>query len=208
MGASGPEIRLSVVVPTIGRATLKRTLLSLQPQLCPGDEVVVVADGPSARAVAREATCTLGLPLVLADTPPTRCWGNAQRDLGMRLARGTHLLFIDDDDAYEPGAFDAIRSKVGQNPTVAHIFRMRFGPGHPAWWHDPDHPLVLWSEPMLRAQNVGSPMVVLPNRPELLPAWTDGDAGDVISDFLFLRRAIPRFGVPVWHEDVIAVVRP
>lgn len=206
MGASATEIRLSVVVPTIGRATLKRTLLSLRPQLCPGDEVVVIADGPSARAVAREATCTLGLPLVLADTPPTHCWGNAQRDLGMRLARGTHLLFIDDDDEYEPGALDAVRCGISRNPKAAHIFRMRFGPGHPAGQTTP--PTVLWRDQVLRAQNIGTPMVVLPNRPELLPAWTDGDAGDFFSDFLFLRRAIPRFGAPVWNEDVIAVVRP
>lgn len=206
MGASAPGIRLSVVVPTIGRDTLKRTLLSLRPQLHPGDEVVVIADGPSARAVAREATCTLGLPLVLADTPPTRCWGNAQRDLGMRLARGTHLLFIDDDDEYEPGALDVVRRELEKNSECAHIFRMRFGPGHPAGQTTP--PTVLWRDQVLRAQNIGTPMVALPNRPALLPAWTDGDAGDFFSDFLFLRRAIPRFGAPVWNEDVIAVVRP
>jgi glycosyltransferase involved in cell wall biosynthesis len=205
------EIRLSVVVPTLGRDTLERTLASIDAQLDRRDEVVVVADGPSAAVVAREVLYRFaddGDPAFrMYETPLTRCWGNAQRDVGVRLARGTHLLFVDDDDEYLPGAFDIVRQALAAEAQVAHIFRMRFGPGHPAYWRDPDHPLVLWAEPVLRAQNLGTPMVVLP-KGDRLPLWVDGDAGDVISDFLFLRRAIPRFGAPVWHEDVIAVVRP
>lgn len=213
VGASATEIRLSIVVPTCGRPTLERTLMSIDWQLHVGDEAIVVGDGdqPGAREVFERFGGPADRPdskcWQYGETPATRCWGNAQRDRGIELAQGTHLLFIDDDDAYQPDALDRVREAVSQSGyETAHIFRMRFGPGHPAGWTTP--PTIVWTEPVMRAQNLGTPMVVLPNRPELLPSWTDGDAGDVYSDFLFLRRAVPRFGTPVWHEACIAIIRP
>lgn len=194
---------LSIIIPTLGRESLMQTVASLQRQLEPADEVLIVTDG-KVEGIG---------PLYGVDDrvrvvwgPRTACWGNAQRDMGMQIATGTHLLFIDDDDVYEPGALELVRAAIADEPTLAHIFRMRFGAGHPAGPLGARHGPV-WEDKSLRASNIGTPMVVLPNRPDL-PRWADGDDADHLSDFVFLRRAVSRVGGAVWHEPCIAVVRP
>lgn len=201
-------VALSIIVPTCGRATLARTLASIDEQLERGDEVIVVGDGeqPRARDIAADMGAGDGT-WWYDETPRSGCYGNAQRDWGIEVAMGTHLLFMDDDDEYLPGALDVVRAATAEAPDAAHVFRMRFGPGHPVWHaRGPDY--TLWVEPAVRPQNVGTPMVALPCRPGRLPRWSEGDGAGVYSDFAFLRRALARFGPPVWHEDVIAVVRP
>lgn len=196
--------RLSIIVPTLDRASLKQTLQSIRPQLAEGDEVLVIGDG----RVPTPDQLVLPAPrdVWFLATPATRCWGNAQRDKGMEIATGTHLLFIDDDDAYEPDALANVRRALEANADVAHIFRIRFGPGHPAGPLGADHPPI-WIDQSLRSSNIATPMVVLPNRPDL-PRWADGDDADQLSDFVFIRRAVSRVGGAVWHEPVIATVRP
>lgn len=97
----GPP-RLSVIVPTTGRATLARTLDSIRAQLEPGDEVITIADR-------------------------TGDWGATPRTEGMRKATGDYLMFMDDDDLYLPGAFAAVRAALAAAPGRPHLFGMRRG---------------------------------------------------------------------------------
>jgi hypothetical protein len=99
----------TIILPTTGRKTLRRTLVSITSQLEPGDELFVVYDDSGD----------------LGDTP---------RNQTMRRAAGTHLLFMDDDDEYASGALATIRRFANENPGRIGIFRMRHPTG-PMRWH-------------------------------------------------------------------------
>jgi hypothetical protein len=120
-------------------------------------------------------------------------YGNEARDLMMAKATGTHLLFMDDDDVYEEGALAVVRSAVMQAPERFHVFRMRHGEG------------LTWNEPQFGVGNVGTPMVCFRNG--RAARWADDDGAT--SDFEFFRQTLVMVGgEPIFHEDVIAVVRP
>src|SRR5262245_51048996 len=135
-------VSFSVIVPTCGRPSLAATLASLQGQLERGDEVLCIADGtqPEAERIWHRA----GLPRRYRETAPTADWGASQRNQGLDLARGSHLLFMDDDDVYTPGALAVMRRAVEADPETPHIFRMRFAtaawglPAGAVIWHTPD----------------------------------------------------------------------
>jgi glycosyltransferase involved in cell wall biosynthesis len=192
-----PPVRLSIVVPTLGRSTLRRTLDSIAPQLDAGDEVLVVADATGDVDGARATVEGLddgrfGLELCADPSPGA---GNAQRRHGIGRARGTHLAFIDDDDVYEPGALELMRSSADGRPVVFRMDATAVGLG------------VLWAEPVLRYANVGTPMFVVPNDPGRLGEWAPCRGPDG-SDFSFITGCCERMGEPVWREEVVARVRP
>jgi hypothetical protein len=81
----------SVIVGTRGRATLMRTLESITTQLAPGDELFVLRDDSGDAG----------------DTP---------RNETMHRAAGSHLLFMDDDDVYLPGAFATMPRFPDEHP--------------------------------------------------------------------------------------------
>jgi glycosyltransferase involved in cell wall biosynthesis len=169
------EPKLSVIVPTIGRPTLSRTLASIEAQrTIPGDQTIVIRDDL-----------------------PHRDWGAWARAEGITQAAGDFLLFMDDDDAYVPAAFDVIRAAVTANPDVVHIFRMRrFAPFNDVLWHRKN---------LSAPGQVGTPMFAVPNRREWLGTWSRHYEGD----FEFLRSTLAKMcSEPIWHEDVIAEVYP
>lgn len=157
---------LSIIIASSGRRTLARTVQSVVTQLEPGDELIVDVND---------------------DAP----WGHAARNRQLRRARGRHLLFMDDDDVYVPGALRHVRAACAQEPRRIHLFRMRY-PGGGELWH----------EQKVVCGNVSTQMVVVPRR-GLRARWGDRYEGD----FDFIAAAVGQFGEPVWHETVIAQVR-
>jgi hypothetical protein len=105
--------RISVVIATVGRPTLRRAIRSSRW----ADEIVVVFDAEAPRS--RPRGC-----VVLAHGP-TGDYGATQLNVGMKAATGTHLAFMDDDDRYTRRAGRAIRRAVGADPGRVHVFRMR-----------------------------------------------------------------------------------
>jgi glycosyltransferase involved in cell wall biosynthesis len=180
---------LSVVIPTIGRETLRATLTSVAPQLERSDEVLVVGDGRP--ACAREILARQGRRhwCYLETDGPCNDAGGTQRDLAATVARGDHLCFMDDDDVFTPGALAAIRRGVAEHPERVLVFRMD------------NYGTLLWREREVRYGNVGTPMVVVPNDPARLASWRSGD-------FEFIRDSCERLGEPVWRDEVVAIVRP
>lgn len=198
---------ISVITPTIGRARLAATAESVLSQLGPDDEWIVVADAE--RKDARGLLWNAAWPA--AENGRARftwsysrengsVYGNAQRDHALSLVRTSHVCFLDDDDVYEPGTLDLFREWAHDAPEAVHVGRMMFGQGHHA------HGLTLWRDPEWREQNVGTPMVLYPSS-RTLPSWMDFNHLGFVSDFGWMTAARGD-AETIWHEDVVAEVRP
>jgi len=159
-------IGLTIIVPSSRRPSLARTLESIEPQLAVGDELIVDVND---------------------DSP----WANKARNRCMAKARpGNGLCFMDDDDAYMPGALDNMRRAYLAEPNAIHIFRMHYHGG------------LLWRTPVLVEGNVSSQMFVTP-QPDNGAQWTDRYQGDY--DFV---TAMAHDHELRWHEQVVVVYRP
>lgn len=105
----------SIIVPTIGRPSLKRALASIAAQIRPGDEIIVICNEAGERGI----------------------WGNWAREEGVQRARASHLLFCDDDDVFLPGALDVIRQFAREHPGRIGLFRRRSDAAVRLQWHEP-----------------------------------------------------------------------
>lgn len=198
--ATDGDVRLSVIIPTKGRPTLERTLDSVVAATYrAGDEVLVMGDGrlPDAERLAAAHAKRMNIVYREIEHTSACAWGGPQRTLGMRLAAGTHLLFMDDDDAYAPQAFEIVRKAALEHPSQLMIFRMRsFTPRWP--WK------VLWGHKAIFLGNVGTPMIIVPNIPSQLGVWGSAYA----SDLAFYESTVKKWpgneASIVWKEDVIA----
>lgn len=188
---------VSLVIPTVSRSTLARTLLSLRGQpWIPGDQVLLVGDGPQPQA--RELWDQFNLPGRYLETPyRLGHWGHGLRNwvFDTAQARGKWIAALDDDDTWLSSALATIRDAIRTEPSRPHIFKMR------------DAPIVgtVWNEPEIRHANVGTPMLVCPNDPARLGRYAPLYGGDC--DFIRDTCGFYAEG-PAWHEDVICWVRP
>lgn len=99
---------LSIIIPTHKRAVLlERALASIKSQTCPLPyEVIVVADEAD---LATDEVCQRLLGpddiKIKRNGPP----GPAQsRNVGIELASGRSIMFLDDDDAWQPGLLSSL----------------------------------------------------------------------------------------------------
>ena len=181
----------SVIIPTAGRPTLAATLERLQRANRGDIEILVVTDGE--QPVAEEIASRLDVSLIRG--PATHRWGNAQRQLGVELARGRYLLFIDDDDVHTRHAFRHLRRAVSRTPNRIILFRMR------------RRGSILWQTTQLESGNVGTPEFVIPNVPGKLGSWIATDER-YESDFDFVSSCVEKQGEPIWDSHVIALAPP
>jgi len=172
------EPTVSIIVPTKGRPSLSRALASVAAQLKPGDELIVVRD----------------------DTGDS---GDTPRTDAMQRARGSHLAFLDDDDAYAPGALEAMRRFAREHPGRIGIFKMQHPVGT-THWRD--------GEPVLRYANVSTQNFLIPNIPGKLGRWLEapGRSGGrtYAGDYVFITETVELQGEPVFVDEVIVYVRP
>jgi glycosyltransferase involved in cell wall biosynthesis len=164
------DVTFSVIVPTRGRRTILATLASITEQFEPGDEVFV--------RCSRDED-----------------FGNSARQSMIERARGTHLLFMDDDDQFARGALATMRAFAAEHPGRIGIFRMRFLDGR-----------VLWTEPVLRLRNVSSQMLCVPNVPGKLGRW-ESPSYPRVADYEFARATAELQGEPIFREEVVAHIR-
>jgi glycosyltransferase involved in cell wall biosynthesis len=167
--ADSQDPTFSVVMPTVGRSTLLGALKSVAPQMQPGDELLVVCNNKHDR-------------------------GDWARNSAVERARASHLIFLDDDDQFVPGALAAMRAFALEHPARIGIFRMELWDGS-----------CLWSEPVLRYGNVGSPMFVVPNIPGKLGKW---DQTRIANDWAFIEETVALQREPIFCDLVVAQIRP
>ena len=92
-------MRISVIIPTCGRASVKETVMSS----LWADEIIVMPERPED-----------------ADT-----WGGGQRDRATSCATGDWLCFMDDDDVFTKDAEQILRRGL-QKKATWHVFSMRY----------------------------------------------------------------------------------
>lgn len=182
------DVRLSIVIPTLGRPTLEATLASC----ADADEIVVVLD----TAQGGSLPCELPSNVILHEGNFGVRGGHAGRAHGITLATGTHLAFFDDDDVYVPGAIDVMRDAACDLPV---IFRI-----------DHDAHGVIWRDPNIWFGNVTTQQYLVPNRPQLFGEWTPirPDWPQPGGDCSFIKQTVENFVGVEWREEVIAVMRP
>ena len=188
----------SIITPTIGRPELARALLSAARQLGPYDEHIVIGDGPQpeAQRMALEYRHTRYI-----QTPRTGGFGAVQRDAGIMQATGDYLIFLDDDDVLVDGALSLAREIVAETPGALFLFRCRFY-GYGAI---PDGS-VLWKDNEIRDGNVGTGMIVCPNRRNL-PRWAAHGVLRYNADFTFIRDVAAETQV-LWELSLIHISEP
>lgn len=180
---------ISVVVPTIGRPSLLPALRSIASQMGPDDEVLVSGDGP--QPLAREMASSFG-PRFRYMESDTRAydWGATPRNAALDVAAGDAVAFMDDDDVYLPGAFEAMRRGLEENPGRPLVFMMRH------------RGRLIWQRPELFSGNVSSQMFAVPNVPGRVGRWTTRYEGDF--DFIASTLSLYPEGSVVFREEVIA----
>lgn len=173
-------IRFSIILPTSGRVDLAAAARSARAQMSPQDELLIVGGGSWGEAVAFWVSAR--------HVPHAggRNWGHAERNAAMPQARGTHLLFLDDDDALLPGALKAMRECIAQAPERPHVFKMIMPEGY-----------LVPITAEVRQGNIGTPNLVAPNTPARLGVWGDRYEGD----FDFIASTLAHYpDGPVWHD--------
>jgi glycosyltransferase involved in cell wall biosynthesis len=179
------KVNFSVIVATTGRPTLERALRSLE--LSKGDEVLVVGeDKPEIRGIAEK------LSYRFIECPAGNDFGASERRVGIPEAKGTHLVFLDDDDIFLPGAFAAMRKACTDRPVM---FQMIWNDGR-----------TLWETKEIKCGNFGTPCFVTPNIPEKLGEWGLRYEGDY--DFVVSTLALYPPDSLIWEPTVIYQCRP
>lgn len=192
------DVSITVVVPTLGRPTLVRTLKSLQGQdWGRGDGALVVADGPG--TAVEEIWSQFDLPGRFVQTPRNLGhWGHGVRNWvqDTHQIKSTHRAQLDDDDVWTPGALKTIKDAVRKhNRPRAFLFQMD--------WSRAGRIPILFEEEVVREGNVGTPMLVAPS--DWVAKWGTRYAGD----FDHIRETCNRDVLgPVWVREVICVCRP
>ena len=112
---------VSIVVRTHKRKdVLRRTLQSLRHQAYENFEVVVVEDGENtAQAMIEQEFSDLPIRYYSTGTPVGR--GRAG-NIGIEMAKGEYVSFLDDDDFYYPDYITSHLSVFEQHPTAGLVF--------------------------------------------------------------------------------------
>lgn len=185
---------LTIVVPTIGRPSVKATLDSIAIQLQMFDQVFIVADGsyPDVKKLVQK----YGIQYGYFEIPggPHHDWGARARNFGLELAKKAYIAFMDDDDHYLPGAFGFIKNAIQAFPGNPFMFRMIHGRN------------IIWKEKKLYLGNVSSQMAVVPNNKKKLARFTNRYEGD----YDFIKGTADLYSTDynpfIWREEIISIL--
>lgn len=180
----------SVVIPTIGRDSLPRTLASIPA----GVEVIVVADTHEmdVDTLANVQAYTRGKCLELDAGRHDR--GDSQIAHGFSVAHGLWLLNCGDDDVYEPDAFNVMSRAIAEQAGPEHplMFKVELLPNTIRGNRDST---VLWSHQQIERFKVTGQSFVCPNDPSRLGVWE--------TDWHFMATTAENYGGCVdWRSEL------
>lgn len=119
------NVKVSVIVRTCDRPdVLRETLISLRAQTYPNLEIVVVEDGKDrARQMIKEEFGDLNIIYQATGEKVGRCkTGN----LGLSLAHGEYLNFLDDDDVFYADHIETLVMALQNHPDYAAAYALGF----------------------------------------------------------------------------------
>jgi glycosyltransferase involved in cell wall biosynthesis len=118
--------RVSIVTTVYDRvACLARCLRSIQHNLYPDLEQIVVSDAPPDPIVAAIARlCTEAPRVTQYLNLPTRQndWGISPAEAGLRAATGDYVCFLSDDNAYLPDHFAPLVAALEADPDLGFVY--------------------------------------------------------------------------------------
>lgn len=190
----------TVVIPTIGRESLPKTLASINRDYA---EIIVVADtfemgkhdANWIKLQAQEYDADfLAVDAGYHDT------GSPQLQAGYAAAGGAWVMNSGDDDLYEPFAFETMaRAIESLAEPVPLMFRTAL---HPTW---PDQRrgnreiVVLWKDPVIRDKNITGQCFVIPNDQSRIGSWS------IHVDFGFITDTVRLWdGRLEWRTELIS----
>jgi hypothetical protein len=196
---------LSLIIPTAGRPSLRRTLESAAPQILPWDECIVVGDTHDGPLHETELICRdYGWVRYIAHDAGGHHWGHPQFEAGQAAARNGWIVGQDDDDVWTPGAFAAIREAIAhaEYPRPL-LFRFRSQLGGFVFWHTPGRD---W----IRQGHIGGHCLVQPNLPGKVGQRAVKGTYRYESDFDWIADTLARWAPvePLWCDYIIAIQRP
>jgi len=110
---------VSIITPTVGNlAVLDEAIASLDRQTSDRWHQIIIADGLFSGFWDLFLRLRFSEKVSLFLSWPTRCYGNHQRNVGMLLASGEYLLFLDDDNVLYPHAIQLITQILDQKPDL------------------------------------------------------------------------------------------
>lgn len=110
---------ISVITPTVGNvAGLAESIASLDKQTSDRWDQVIIADGFFKGFWEIFWRLMHSKKVALFVSWPTRCYGNHQRNVGMLMASGEWLIFLDDDNILYPHAVDSICQILDRQPDL------------------------------------------------------------------------------------------
>ena len=125
-------------------------------------------------------------------SPPSGTWGNAERKEGIAKSTCDYIAFIDDDDYYVPGHRQIMDQAARENPGLPNLFRMQYPNGN-----------LVWKTKEIIPGNIGSPMILVPNRKEMFYRFQFPGATNM-GDYYFVARW--KFPQVIWREEIIALL--
>lgn len=193
---------LTIVVPTIGRPSLRVTLDSIARQdLQPKDRVVIALDtfAEPPRPDVAALVAAYGFDLIEVNGG-THFMGNPQLNAAIAQCRTDYLIALGDDDIYVDGAIARLRKAL--TPGRAVLFRFYAPPylveGNPRRF-------MLWATRHLRVANLSGCCIAAP-REALVPI---SEEHRIEVDFDWIAAMVAKTGQkPIWLKDVLVIARP
>jgi Glycosyl transferase family 2 len=198
---------VTVITPTWRRhrLLLGTCMPSVEAQTYRPVEHLVVSDGPDPELAAQLAVVhdrwadapeeLRGPEVVFAQLPvhdPEPHWGHHARQLGLQLARGELIAYLDDDDRYRPEHVEVLARMFDAYPDIGFAYSQMFSHGSEA---------VIGADPPYSG-GIGTPMIM--HRAGTPANWGPASSTEdwyLVSDWLAKGigyRSVPQVTVDVW----------
>ena len=156
------DVDVSVIIPVHNRAHLIGDAIRSALNQDPGIrvEVIVIDDGSADGSAAAAQAVS---PLVRVLRKDVAGGPAAARNMGLRIARGRYIAFLDSDDVYLPNRLSSALAYFREHPEVAVVFAATENEKGEANFilSSARHQTVYWANPLRELLSCGNPMLTL-----------------------------------------------